>query len=391
MKYIFLVGDGMADEPLESIGGKTPLEVAKIDNLQNLAKNGIVGLCKTVPDGMPPGSDVANLSLLGFDPSRYYTGRGPLEAAASGIPLDTNDCAFRCNLVNIQNGIMNDFTSGHISTQEADEIINDLNKKLSSSFVHFYTGVQYRHICIIKGDFKNLQCTPPHDISGREIKDYLPKGDSKAIVNDLMNRSKAVLNESRVNRIRIEKGKLPATQIWLWGQGYKPQLSSFYDRFGVHGSVITAVDLIRGIGKLIGLDIIEVDGATGFVDTNYEGKADAALNALQENDFVFIHVEAPDESSHMGDVNLKIKSIEDIDKRLLGRILNNIKGDYRILVMPDHPTPIRIKTHSNSPVPFIIYGKGIEPNDIDIYSEKAAERSNIFIKKGHTIIDLLFK
>jgi len=391
MKYIFLVGDGMADEPIKSLGGKTPLEVAKIKNMQNLAKNGMVGICKTIPDGMPPGSDVANLSLLGFNPAKYYTGRGPLEAQASGIKLFEDDCAFRCNLVNIQNEIMSDFTAGHISTKEANEIVKALNNKISNSYTKFYTGVQYRHICVVKGNFRNLQCTPPHDISDRSIKEYLPEGEGEDIINDLMNKSKNILKIVEINKKRIKENKLPATQIWLWGQGYKPRLSSFSKKFGVKGSVITAVDLIRGIGKLIGLDIINVEGATGFVDTNYEGKADAALKSLEEKDFVFIHVEAPDECGHLGDVDLKIKAIEDIDKRVMGRIIERIEGDYRILVMPDHPTPVRIKTHSNDPVPFILYGKGIKSNSINIYSEKEAKKSDIFIEKGHKIIDLLFE
>jgi 2,3-bisphosphoglycerate-independent phosphoglycerate mutase len=390
MKYIFLVGDGMSDEPIEGLGGKTPLEVARIDNMNYLAKRGIVGMCRTIPEGLPPGSDVANLSLLGFDPRQYYTGRGPLEAASIGIELHDHDCAFRCNLVNVSEGLMKDFSSGHISTEEAKDIIQDLNSDLSSDTVHFYTGVSYRHICVIKGVFDSLDCTPPHDITGMEIEGYMPRGEGADAVKELMSRSIKVLAEHRINKMRRENGQTQATQIWLWGQGYKPDLPRFREKFSIDGSVITAVDLIRGIGRLAGLDIIHVEGATGFIDTNYEGKADAALGCLREKDFVFIHVEAPDEAGHLGDVNLKIRAIQDLDQRLLGRLLSRLTDDFRILVMPDHPTPISIKTHSSAPVPFILYGSGITPDGVDTYSELTAEASDTSIDEGHTLIDLLF-
>lgn len=391
MKYIFLVGDGMSDEPVPAIGNKTPLEAADISNMDYLAERGIVGMCKTIPDGMPPGSDVANLSLLGFDPVRYYTGRGPLEAASIGIELGKNDCAFRCNLINIREGEMRDFSAGHISTEEADEVISGLNGKLSAEGIRFYTGVSYRHICVIRGKFDNLRCTPPHDITGKNTGEYLPEGEGRETVRRLMDESIDLLKSSSVNKKRIDEGKTPATQIWLWGQGYKPELPSFQDRFGLKGSVITAVDLIRGIGGLAGLDVINVDGATGFVDTNYEGKADAAIESLKDRDFVFIHVEAPDEAGHAGDVDMKIKAIEEIDIRLLKRLIENIKGDFRMLIMPDHPTPISIKTHSRSPVPFILSGTGVKPNDVNIYTEAVARKSDTFIEKGHEVINLLFK
>ncbi len=391
MKYIFLVGDGMSDEPVPAIGNKTPLEAADIKNMDYLAERGVVGMCKTIPDGMPPGSDVANLSLLGFDPVRYYTGRGPLEAVSIGIELGKNDCAFRCNLVNIQEGEMRDFSAGHISTEEADEVISELNGKLSTGGVRFYTGVSYRHICVIRGKFDNLRCTPPHDITGKNTGEYLPEGEGSKTARRLMNESIDLLKSSNVNKKRIDEGKTPVTQIWLWGQGYKPELPSFPDRVGLKGSVITAVDLIRGIGVLAGLDVINVDGATGFVDTNYEGKADAAIESLKDRDFVFIHVEAPDEAGHAGDTDMKIKAIEEIDIRLLQRIIENVKGDFRMLIMPDHSTPISIKTHSRSPVPFILSGTGVKPNDVNIYTEAVARRSDIFIEKGHEVINILFK
>ena len=391
MKYLLIVGDGMADEPVPSLNGKTPLEAADISCMDWMAQNGLVGMCSTIPAGMPPGSDVANLSLLGFDPAKFYTGRGPLEAASMGIDLGKDSCAFRCNLVTIRDGKMADFSAGHISTGEADLIIRDLNHLLSGGFVHFYTGISYRHICVIEGSFQNLSCTPPHDITGREIRGHLPEGEGGSIVLELMERSVDILKKSPVNEDRIAKGNVPATRIWLWGQGYRPTLPVFSEKFGVKGSVVTAVDLIRGIGRLAGLDIIEVEGATGFVDTNYEGKADAALGSLEEKDFVFIHVEAPDEAGHAGDADMKIKAIENFDKRLLKRIMDNIKGDYRVLVMPDHPTPVGIKTHTGSPVPFILFGKDVKPNDINTYTEASAGRSAVFVEKGHELIDLLFE
>jgi 2,3-bisphosphoglycerate-independent phosphoglycerate mutase len=391
MKYLFIVGDGMADEPVPSIGGKTPLEAADIGCMDQMAKNGMVGMCRTVPPGMPPGSDVANLSLLGFDPSKYYTGRGPLEASSMGIDLGIDDCAFRCNLVTVTDGKMADYSAGHISTAEAEAIITDLNSELADESVHFYTGVSYRHICVVKGNFRRLSCTPPHDITGKDVEAHLPAGEGASSALELMVKSADMLKNSPVNRERIKKGKAPATQIWLWGQGYSPKLPVFSDKFGVKGSVVTAVDLIKGIGYLAGLEIIEVEGATGFIDTNYEGKADAALGSLKEKDFVFIHVEAPDEAGHSGDVDMKIKAIEYFDERLLKRIIDKIKGDYRVLVMPDHPTPVGIKTHTSNPVPFILYGKGIKANGIDVYTEAAAAKSELFVEKGHSLIDLLFE
>jgi 2,3-bisphosphoglycerate-independent phosphoglycerate mutase len=390
IKFVFLVGDGMADRPLPQLNNRTPLEVAKIENMHALAREGVVGMCRTIPRGMPPGSDVANLSLLGFNPAEFYTGRGPLEAASIGIKLKRDDCAFRCNLVNIQDEKMIDYSAGHISTEEANMLIGILNHELAREGVHFYTGVDYRHICVIKGKFENLRCTPPHDITSREISEYLPAGEGHETVTTLMNRSRGFFSDAQTNVDRINNGKLPASQIWLWGQGYKPELLSFREKFGLEGSVITAVDLIRGIGLLAGLEIIKVEGATGFVDTNYEGKADAALSALEQKDFVFIHVEAPDEAGHQGDAELKIKAIEDLDARLLGRIRHNLADDYRILVMPDHPTPVRIKTHSADPVPFILFGYGIKKNRINNFTERDAEKSDIFVEKGHELIRLLF-
>ncbi len=391
MKYILIVGDGMADEPVAGIGDITPLEAAVTENMDLLARDGFVGMVKTIPDGFKPGSDVANLSLLGYDPCLYYPGgRGPIEAASIGVELAGDDCAFRCNLVTIQDDRMEDFTSGYIDTEDAVELITLLNMELSNSDIHFYPGVFYRHLAVIKGDFKNLTCTAPHDITGKVIHDYLPVGTGEVLVNTLLNRSKEILLTSEVNARRISQGKKPATRIWLWGQGYRVGIPALYEKYGVRGAVISAVDLIKGIGRLTGLDVINVKGATGWIDTNYEGKADAALKCLQEKDFVFVHVVSTDETSHTGDVGLKVKAIEDLDKRFLGRLINNIDGDFRILVLPDHPTPVRLKTHTSDPVPFLLYGKDVPADKAERYSEAEAEKSGLFIREGHELINLLF-
>ena len=392
MKYILIVGDGMADEPVAGIGNITPLEAAVTENMDLLARDGFVGMVKTIPDGFKPGSDVANLCLLGYDPCLYYPGgRGPMEAASIGVELAGDDCAFRCNLVTIQDGRMEDFTSGYIDTEDAVELITLLNRELSNSDIHFYPGVFYRHLAVIKGKFKNLKCTAPHDITGKVIHDYLPVGTGEALVNTLLNRSKEILLNSEVNARRISQGKKPATRIWLWGQGYRVGIPALYEKYGVRGAVISAVDLIKGIGRLAGLDVINVKGATGWIDTNYEGKADAALKCLQEKDFVFVHVVSTDETSHTGDVGLKIKAIEDLDKRFLGKLINNIDGDFRILVLPDHPTPVRLKTHTSDPVPFLLYGKDVPADKAERYSEAEAEKSGLFIGEGHELLNLLFE
>jgi 2,3-bisphosphoglycerate-independent phosphoglycerate mutase len=400
MKHIFLVGDGMADEPIPGLGDRTPLEAAETPHMDRLAREGMLGMCRTIPEGLPPGSDVANLSLLGYDPRVCYTGRGPLEAVSLGIDLGGNDCAFRCNLVNVAGGLMVDYSSGHISTEEGGRIVGELNGKLSGGGVRFHPGVGYRHICVLEGDFKDLECTPPHDITGQPADRHLPRGRGADKARALMEASVPVLAESPVNRERVSRGKTPATLIWLWGQGYRPELPLFAERFGMSGSVITAVDLIRGIGMLAGLEIIRVEGATGFVDTNYEGKADAALKSLEKKDFVFVHVEAPDEAGHAGKTDLKIKAIEDLDRRLLGRLLAKIGGGLRILLMPDHPTPVAIKTHSADPVPFALWGTGIEPNAggssppgdiVRGFSEREAKATGLFVEEGRRIIELLLR
>jgi 2,3-bisphosphoglycerate-independent phosphoglycerate mutase len=400
MKYAVLIGDGMADEPLPELGHRTPLEVANIPNMNFMAKNGIAGMVRTVPRGLPPGSDVANMSVFGYDPKKYYTGRGPLEAASLGITLKNDEVAFRCNLVAVQDARMDDFTAGHISTEEAAILIKDLNDKLGSREVRFVVGLSYRHLVILKGGPAQADCTPPHDITGKEIKNYLPRGKGKEVLKKLMRESVILLAEHPVNKKRVAEGKKPATMIWLWGQGKKPAFPPFKDKFGKSGAVITAVHLLKGIGACVGFEVINVAGATGFIDTNYRGKASAALETLKTVDVVFLHVESPDECGHMGNVKLKIRAIEDFDKLIVGALLKGMKkfGEFGILVLPDHPTPIAVKTHTDSPVPFAIYKTRLEckqklPVGVEVagFNEKTIANSDLFIKKGEELLRLFFE
>ncbi|MFA5839633.1 MAG: cofactor-independent phosphoglycerate mutase [Candidatus Margulisiibacteriota bacterium] len=392
MKYLVLIGDGMSDLPLKALGGKTPLEVAKTPNLDFMARNGLVGWTNNVPPKMPPGSDVAAMSIFGYDPKKYYSGRGPLEAASLGIKLRNNELAFRCNLVTVKDGKMKDFTAGHISTKEADKIIRQLNAKLGSKDVCFYTGVSYRHIMTImtndKCQMSNVGTTPPHDITGQCIHDYLPKGKGSEAILRLMNEGEVILHDL----------KSKANMIWLWGQGTAPTMPTFKKQFGKSGAIITAVGLLKGIGKIIGLEVIKVPGATGYLDTNYVGKAKAALRALKKHDVVFVHVEAPDEAGHEGNIKHKIKAIEDFDKYVVGNILNHslIPGspDTRILVLPDHPTPIKYMTHTADDVPFVIYdgkgGQGMARKGIQGYNEKEARKAKLKIVRGSQLLKNLF-
>jgi len=375
MKYAVLIGDGMSDLPLEALGGKTPLEIAKTPNMDEIAATGACGLVCNVPAGMTPGSDVAAMSILGYDPARYYSGRGPLEAASLGITLKKNEVAFRCNFVYVKNKKMFDFTAGHISTDEAAGLITLLNKSFSP--YKFHLGLSYRHIMVMGEAALNAECVPPHDITGKEIGTYLPKGPGAQVLKELMEKSVGLLKEAK-----------PDAMIWLWGQGKTPDLPSFEKRFKKKGSVITAVHLIKGLGKILGLEVIDVPGATGFVDTNYRGKAEYALKSLEDKDVVFVHVEAPDEAGHMGKTDLKIKAIEDFDREVVGRILEGIKkfGDYRILVLPDHPTPISIMSHTADPVPYAFCGSGIKTDEIKDFTENAISQSKVLKPKGFELL-----
>jgi len=394
MKYIVLVGDGMADYPIPELGNKTPLEVANTPNMDMVAKKGVVGMVETIPENLPPGSDVANLSVMGYDPNLFYTGRGPLEAGSMGIKVDKDDVVYRCNIVNVQDGIMVDYSAGHISSEEAKELIDALNENLSNDEIKFYAGVSYRHIMVYKGGSDSLDCTPPHDITDKEYETYFPKGCGQDFIKELMEKSKQILESHPINKKRISEGKRSGNMIWLWGQGYAPNMPKFKEKYGLIGSVISAVDLIKGIGFYAGLNIINVPGATGYLDTNYLGKAEYALNSLNERDFVIVHVEAPDEASHAGDIRSKIKAIEDFDEKVVGTILSEMEKsgrEYMLLVLPDHLTPISVKTHVHGEIPYAVCGTNIKSNGIDRFCEAVAKLSSLKFTQGHELLPYLIK
>jgi 2,3-bisphosphoglycerate-independent phosphoglycerate mutase len=396
MKYVILLGDGMADYATDKLGGKTPLQCAFTPHLDEIAACGTIGLVDTIPAGLPPGSDVANLSVLGYDPLQYYTGRGPLEAASMGINLAPNDIAYRCNLVTIgekdtADAFMDDFTAGHISTAEAKEIITDINNKLGSAQFQFFPGVGYRHLFVWRNVAESPETTPPHDITGKLIDPYLPKGIRSNEVKSIMHNASEILKDHRINLERLNNGKKTVNAIWLWGQGKKPQITPLTQKYGLQGGMISAVDLLNGIGVLAGLKIIHVPGATGYIDTDYEGKAKAALDALKFMDFIFIHLEAPDEMGHEGNVEGKIQAIESFDEKIAGTILNNIGslGDYRILVLSDHPTPLDLKTHVSDPSPFAVLSSRQDENKAPglPFNEIAAKKSGIIVSPGHMLME----
>ncbi len=397
MKYIILQGDGMADYPLESLGGKTPLEVAATPNMDWLAARGVFGLAHTIPEGFPPGSDVGNMSILGYDPAIYHTGRAPLEAASVGVALGPADIAFRCNFVTLGKGkngaaVMEDFTAGHIRSEEAAEIIRDLNRELAGDGIEFHPGVSYRNLMIWRGGKEKMETTPPHDITDREVGAYLPKGDGAARLGDLMRRSQELLAPHAVNRRREQKGERGATSIWLWGQGRAPALPTLKERFGIEGAVISAVDIINGLGAYAGLARIKVPGATGYFDTNYKGKGEYGVAALERKDLIFIHVEAPDEAGHMGDAAKKIKAIEDFDEKVVGTVLSGMakRRDWRLLLLPDHPTATILKTHVGDPVPFVLF-RAEEPAAPQPrgYNERDAAKTGVVAPRAFELIDAL--
>jgi 2,3-bisphosphoglycerate-independent phosphoglycerate mutase len=392
MKYIILVGDGMADYPIPELGDRTPLQVADTANMDAVAEKGVCGMVKTIPDNMPPGSDVANLSVLGYDPEIYFTGRGPLEAGSMGVALASGDVAYRCNIVAVDAGMMVDYSSGHISSDESAELIALVEKELGTKEIKFHAGVSYRHLLVHSGGSESLSCTPPHDITGEKYEEYLPKGEGQEIIRGLMERSRAILADHPVNRKRVADGKNPGNMIWPWGQGRAPEMPMLLEKYGFTGSVISAVDLIRGIGYYAGLEIISVPGATGYLDTNYLGKAKYALESLREKDFVWVHVEAPDEAGHAGDIKAKIKAIEEFDNKVVGTILRGIEDSgekYMLLVLPDHLTPISIRTHVHGMVPYAACGAGIERNSVDSFSEAAADSGSMKFPEGYTLMSHL--
>lgn len=402
MKYLVIVGDGMADYPVKSLSGKTPLMVAKTPNMDWLAKHGNLGLVRTVPKGFNPGSEIANLSIFGYDPHKYYTGRGPLEAASLGVKMSKDDLAFRCNLVTLEfqgsRILMEDFAAGHISDGEAKEIISDLDREIGHGEVRFISGVSYRHVMVMwnglstYSDMEGLPLTPPHDIIGQDTVPYLPeKSDSGRRILELMEASQRILKDHPINIKRKAKGLRSANSIWLWGQGRRPQMPTLKERFGIDGYVISAVHLIKGIGLLAGLEVLHVPGITGYFDTNYRGKGEYALRGLETRDLVYIHVEAPDEAGHMGDLRLKVEAIEAFDELVIGTILKGIKEFERVkvMVLPDHPTPLSVRTHTADPVPFVVYSSdGKESTySAEAFDEVSAEKSGLFVQQGHELME----
>ena len=393
MKYIIIVPDGMHDRPLEELDNKTPMEVARKTNMDFMASHGFSGLVRTIPEKMKPGSDTGNMSLLGYNPDIYLSGRAPLEAANMGIELQADEIAFRCNLVTAMEGKMSDYSAGHISSDEAAILIEALNEEIDLNEIKFYPGKSYRHLLVLKvrtpNDYLKIQTTPPHDILGQEISKHLPKGPEAEMLLRLMEQSKEVFEKHSINKVRIDLGENPANMIWLWGQGTKLDLPLFSEKFGHKGSVVSAVDLVNGIGKLAGLEIIDVPGITGYYDTNYLGKAEYALESLKKKDFVFIHIEAPDEAGHNGDFNAKIEAIENIDKHVVGTILNKFSehDNVRILIASDHATPVELRTHSSEPVGFVMFGKGIAHDGSIEFSETSTQKKGVKFENGEDMMD----
>lgn len=400
MKYAVILGDGMADYPVESLNGKTPLEVAKKPYIDALSRVSKVGLVKTVPEGLKPGSDVANLSVLGYDPFTCYTGRSPLEAASIGIDLKDNFVTARANLVTLSGGgeyedkTMEDYSAGEITTEEARELINFLKERLDDGKYTLYPGVSYRHCLVAENGRICGNLTPPHDISGRKIKDYLPKGDNSEKYLELMKRSFDLLKDHPINKERVKNGKNPANSLWFWGEGTKPKLENFTEKFGIKGAMISAVDLLKGIAILSGMKVIEVAGATGNYDTNFIGKAKACLDAFKDVDFVYIHMEAPDECGHHGDAEHKIYSIERIDE-VVKTVVEGLKKtgeDFKVMILPDHPTPIALRTHVSDPVPFMIFDSRKNlGGKVTSYTEKTAESTGVYVEKGWDLMQDLIE
>lgn len=389
MKYAIVIPDGAADVPLKELDGKTPLEAADKPNIDWIASHGKCGTVRTVPKSLPCGSDVAILSLAGYDPTSCYTGRAPLEAAALDLDIAEDEYVFRCNLVTIVDGIMRDNTAGHIETRQAKALIRQLNDELADEDVKFHPGVGYRHLMTCKAQPK-VRTTPPHDILGKSAADHLPQGKGSKLLRRVMARSEQILAGCEINDVRRDLGENPATGIWLWGQGRMPKLDPFVDRFAIRGAAITAVDLVRGLAKLIGWDVIEVEGATGYLDTNFAGKGAAAVDALADHDLVVTHIEATDEAGHSADPLAKVKAIEQIDRHIVGPVLERLKAegdDWRMLVLPDHPTPCTIRTHTADPVPFAIAGKGLVSVVSEPLSEATAAEADLHIDPGYELME----
>ncbi len=400
MKYVIVVGDGMADYPVPELGNLTPLQVAHKPNIDSLTAKGQSGLIKTVPNGMSPGSDVAILSVLGYDPVTCCTGRGPLEAPARGIQLAQDDAAFRCNLITEENGVLVDYSAGHITSKESSELMAAIKESFEKQGeIEFFSGLDYRHFMIIR-NLPNphlVECTPPHDATGINILDILPRAKTievekpVALLRKTILESRGILESHPVNIARKRAGKKPGNMIWPWGGGKKPSMESFKEKYGLKAAVISAVDLVKGIGIYAGMEVVNVPGATGMCDTDYEGKAEAALKALVSNDLVFVHIEAPDEAGHVRDSKLKVKTIEDLDKRLLGRILEGLSEPFAIAILPDHPTPITVGTHTRDPVPFMICSPFLEPDGVRKFDELSARNGAFGLIENKSFMSLLLE
>ena len=395
MKYVVILPDGVSDVPIASLGNKTPLEVATHPNMDWIAREGLTGWAHTIPQGFKPGSDVGCMSVFGYDPRTHFTGRAPLEAAAQGISLRNGDVAFRCNTVTVEDGIMADYSAGHIDTQDAVELIKAVHERLKSEGLHFYPGVSYRHLALAHGaDFAKTQCTPPHDISGQPIASHLPTGPGSDLLRRVMEASVTILKEHPVTQRRLHAGKRPATMLWFWGQGTAASFPPFQRQYGLRGACISAVDIVRGLGRLVGFDIIQVPGITGYFDTNYKGKADYALKALDDHDFVLIHIESTDEAGHMGDAKKKIQAIEDTDRLVVGTVLEGLKrrGEpHAVLLVCDHPTSTALKTHIAEPVPFALYVTGVEKDGASAYNEVAIKGSRRRFENGFELMGFFLK
>lgn len=401
MKYLVIVGDGMADVPSPELDNKTPLQKAHTPFMDRLAREGQLGRVRTVPEGMHPGSDIANLSILGYDPRAYYSGRAPLEAASIGIALRPDDVAFRCNLVTLKypvgksGVIMDDYSSGHITTEEATELIREVDRALGSEKIRFYPGISYRHLMVWSGGSIDIACVPPHDILGRDIAGYLPAGVGEQVIREIMQKSAGILSEHPVNLRRKQEGKNPGNSIWLWGQGRKPEMPTFYEKYAVTGALVSAVDLTKGLGIYAGFEILAVPGITGWLDTNYRGKAEASIDALKHLDFVYLHVEAPDEAGHSGSYVDKIRAIEDFDRLVVGTLMDAMLqfDEYRILLLPDHPTPVAMRTHTAEPVPFVLYDSRVKrENTVVGYDESITGRDDITVfEEGHHLMDYFIR
>jgi 2,3-bisphosphoglycerate-independent phosphoglycerate mutase len=398
MKYILVVGDGMSDYPIPELGNKTPLQAAAKPNMDAIAARGRSGLIRNIPDECTPGSDVAICSVLSYDPRIYCTGRGPLEAPSRNIELGPNDTAYRCNIITEENGAVADYSAGHITTEEATELIDAVKRAYDKpSQIEFYSGLDYRHFLIMRSfpHPEQIKCNPPHDVTGQAVSEVMPRAQvleaekNAQLLRDMIEGSRGILRQHPVNVAREKAGKRPGNLIWPWGGGKKPSMPTLKEKFGIESAVISAVDLVKGIGAYAGMDIIKVEGATGLYNTNYEGKADAAIKALETRDLVFVHVEAPDEAGHVRDYRLKVQTIEDLDKRLLGRILNGVREPYAIAVLPDHPTPVKTGTHSRDPVPFTVASPSLKPDGVEVFDEFSAKQGAFGLVENDYLLSLL--